>query len=187
MARSQYRTIGRVVTVLSVTLAALSIPHSAHACSCRPDASVENQADYVAVAFVGHQIEQSKYNSEWDRIVFRVHRVYKGQLGPTVEVLTTTVSNCGTWFHPGRAAGVIAYDNSWGVEGTYGVGHCFGHATRYELEEVFGMGYPPDETLVPEHRSGHNPTVGILLTAGALALVAIGEIVIRRQRRRPDS
>ena len=138
------------------------------------------------MAFVGDRIGRNDDGSEWDRLAFRVHRVYKGEVGTVAVVVTSNTSSCGTDFPDEEPAGVAA-TYSPRVEGHYQVDLCFSHVSVAELEEVFGAGYPPDDPEIPDMWSSRNPAPAILLTAGVLVLATIVAIVSRRRRKQPDS
>lgn len=108
-------------------------------------------------------------------LVLEVHQVYKGQAGPLIEVRTGNgFGDCGTDFSkkgggvgaafgedaddlstrlatgPVRAdgvTGVAAFGFGFGQVDQLTVGICGSHVSISELEEVFGPGRPPDETV----------------------------------------
>lgn len=155
------RPLGWLLVTLAVVAGYLTFPSPASACTITsPYPNLRDQADGIAIAFAGRQI---RYISDDFRttLVFEVNRVYKGHIGPVVEVQTLSRHSCGTDFaHRGTTAVValLSERDSYGVRAgdlyvTYG-------ETFYsiaDLEEVFGAGYPPDETLLLPEPSG-NPT-----------------------------
>ena len=112
-------------------------------------------------------------------LVLKVHQVYRGQAGPLIEVRTGNgFGDCGTDFlrkgggigaafgkdvddlSARLADGSVRADGVTGVAAFgYGedtdqlsVGICGSHVSISELEEVFGPGRPPDETVtLPEN------------------------------------
>ena len=143
-----------MVTVLAVILVT---PRIVHACSCGAT-TLSDYADRVNVAFVGRQIESTGVSGVWgvSVLLLEVDRVYKGRAGPLIEVRTDDSATCGAHFGGMGTTGVAVMRNDvsreWeGIElGDLYVGWCTAHVSIEELEEVFGAGYPPDETLVLE-------------------------------------
>ncbi len=115
-------------------------------------------AHEVDVAFVGRKIPMGVYadHLETDRrteeiienyvAVFRVDRVYKGQVGRIVGVHSTPVLSGGVGYDWGLSA-VIAYGDP---AGSLRVGTCNSNVTISELEEVFGAGYAPARSSVQQ-------------------------------------
>ena len=141
------RSSGAVLVVLAVTLGALAIPRAANACSPFPDPHPElaEYADKIAVAFVGRQIGQRVHSSAGVRLVFEVERVYKGSVGYRVELQTGYGDgDCGTDFGGLGTVGITAYPSG---KSDLSVSVHRSTATVDELEDVFGVGYPPNPTF----------------------------------------
>lgn len=171
-------------------------------------------------------------------LVLEVHQVYKGQAGPLIEVRTGNGSgDCGTDFSrkgggvgaafgedvddlstrlatgPVRAdgvTGVAAFGFGFGQVDQLTVGICGSHVSISELEEVFGPGRPPDETVTPDRENPDETTTAarpqatdeaataaasataegggiqnaVLITVAAV-LLAGGAAAILRRRGRP--
>lgn len=128
----------------------LIAPGPAHGCKCE-NLPLSEYADEVDLAFSGRQVERISDEGfiVFVTLVFEVHRVYKGQAGPLIEVRTGWGGgDCGTDFLGKGVTGVAAF----GEDGeALGVGRCGSHHSVSDLEEIFGPGYPPDETItLPE-------------------------------------
>ena len=101
--------------------------------------------EQVDVAFAGVQVERE---GDWDAVLtFEVDRVYKGRIAPRVDVYTSFSSSCGIDFERAGYTGVAAFGEPDSPK--LWVHWCGSHVSIEELEEVFGSGYPPDETLAP--------------------------------------
>ncbi len=150
-----FRATGSLAIAAMITLAAFVMtPEAAHACSCA-QTTLSEYADEVDVAFAGRQIDRNA-DSDGVTLLLEVHRVYKGQAGPFIEVRTGYGSgDCGTEFDLLGTTGVAASirgEHGWwvGEEGDLLVDFCSSHVTIAELETVFGAGYPPDDTIPPQ-------------------------------------
>ncbi len=181
---------------------------TAHACSCILQ-ELPEYADGVSVAFVGHQLElvvQDYVGDNGAALLFRVDRVYKGEAGPLIEVRTHAQgSACGIDVGDQGTVGVVA--SQW--RGDLSVNLCGSIVAMDELEEVFGEGYPPDESIRlpvspdPEEHAfytGQPPDDGLvapsqpdwsardrsllaaLIVAGAVLLAFASAVVWRRRR-----
>lgn len=140
-----YRISVSILLASIITLALLTaVPRSAHGCSCSEMYSpLSEYVDQVDVAFSGHQVDRG---DDWELTVltFEVDRVYKGEVGPRVELYTSLNSSCGIDFGPAGYTGVAAF--AAGPESTeLWVHWCGSHVSIEELEEVFGAGYSPDD------------------------------------------
>lgn len=195
---TRFRTAGSLPLAVTVVLVALLLtPGTAHACSCTGE-TLADHADEVAVAFTGRQIERIEHPSavaNGERsddpvtLVFEVSLVYKGTVGPRVEVLTERYG-CGVDFSGMGTVGVAAFSRSpqWQaeLEGDLQVGWCASRVAIAELEDVFGSGYPPDPNLVP---ASADPSEGSLLSTtllvggGGLILATIGLFAWHRTRQ----
>ena len=183
-------------------------PNTALACSCAV-VELSDHADDISVAFVGHQLERVVHDYVEDNgtaLLFRVERVYKGEAGSLIEVRTHAQgSACGIDVGGQGTVGVVA--RQW--RGDLNVNLCGSIVTSGELEEVFGEGYPPDESIRlpvspdPEDHAfytGQPPDDGlvassqpdglrrdqsllaVLLVAGAAVLAFAGVVIWRRRR-----
>ncbi len=181
---------------------------TAHACSCILR-ELPEYADGVSVAFVGHQLERVVHDyveHNGTALLFRVDRVHKGEVGPLIEVRTHAQGPaCGIDVGGQGTVGVVA--RQW--RGDLNVNLCGSIVTSGELEEVFGEGYPPDESIRlpvspdPEEHAfytGQPPDDGpvassqpddsrrdqsllaVLLVAGAAVLAFAGAVIWRRRR-----
>ena len=197
--------------VLAAVLMAGTIINSsgtAHACSCMLR-ELSEYADGVAVAFVGHQLErvvQDYVEDNGAALLFRVERVYKGEAGPLIEVRTHAQGPaCGIDAGGQGTVGVVA--NQW--RGDLSVNVCGSIVAIDELEQVFGEGYPPHESIrlpvspdpeehafytgqppddglvmssQPEGSSRDQSLPAVLIVAGAVLLVLSGAVIWHRRR-----
>jgi len=144
------KLVGYLVALVTAVLIAVTNPVPAAACSCYMG-PLSEFAEEVGTAFVGrqtHRIEGDRSGMAFGRsvvLVMDVSRVYKGQVGPRVAVLTNSQeSACGVDFTDEPSRGVVAF----GQDGDLGVDLCSAWAWNTgDIEEVFGRGYPPDETI----------------------------------------
>lgn len=184
MAATRFRAALAATAALAALLAT---PHTARACSCMP-ADLADYADEVTVAFTGRQIERIPLPDTpgWvsTALVLEVFRVYKGRAGPRIEVRTgPEAGTCGISFGGESIVGVAAF----GEEGGLTVHLCGSSVSIGELEEVFGSGYPPDETITlpgaaPEETNSFPAAVAV---AAGLSILAAGAFALHRLRRRP--
>ena len=139
-------------------------------------------------AFVGRQIDDTS-DSGVSVLLLEVDRVYKGRAGPLIEVRTDH-STCGAHFVGMGTTGVAVMRNEessamGGIEpGDLYVGWCTAHVSIEELEEVFGAGYPPDETLVLEEPSESSTPSRTLLVGGAAFVLLAAVVGLVRLKRR---
>ena len=182
------RVAGLSILTTAVVISTLAAtPRTAHACSCGR-LGLSAYADDVAVAFVGRQVSREA-GSQTARMVFEVDRVYKGDVGPLIEVRSASYdAACGVDFAGQPSAGVAAFERD---EGTLSVDLCSSIVTSHELEEVFGAGYPPDESsdlYAPGDGSTSvsAPLVTLLAVAAAVVL-AVSILAVRRRRRRQSA
>lgn len=188
------RPFGWLIVTLAIVAGVSTIPIPAGACSVTaPFPQLADYADEIAVAFVGREIERIPHPSDGEIAVFEVDRVYKGQAGPLIEVRTGYGnSNCTYHFGFSGRQGITARRGGieWGAEeGDLVMGALFSTATVAELEDVFGAGYPPDETLliateVDSGRPGRLTTRQTPAISVALTVLLAGLIVRHRRRRR---
>ena len=200
----------RWLVLAAVLTAATMVASSrtAHACSCMLR-ELSEYADGASVAFVGHQLErivQDYVEDNGAALLFRVERVYKGEAGPLVEVRTHAQdSACGIDMGGRGTVGVVA--NQW--RGDLSVNLCGSIVEIDELGEVFGEGYPPDESIrlpvspdpekhafhtgqppddglvmpsQPGGSSRYQSLLAVVIVAGAVLVVFAGAVVWRRRR-----
>ena len=150
--RAALRAAGSLALIVVIAVAALATtPRTAHACSCVGGLEVSEYAEDVDVAFVGRQVSRDTYTvtltfDEFEtdiqlaRMVLEVDWVYKGDLGPRVEIHSAFDSAaCGVDFWHQLSPAVVATEH----EGQLSAGACDYPLTVSELEEAFGTGYPP--------------------------------------------
>ena len=203
------RLLGWLAVAAVLTTAALTAtPNTALACSC-VSVELSDYADDISVAFAGHQLDRVVHDYVEDNgtaLLFRVERVYKGEAGPLIEVRTHAQGPaCGIDAGGEGTVGVVA--RHW--RGDLSVNLCGSIVAIDELEEVFGGGYSPDESirlpvsLDPEEdlfHTGLSPGEGglaasqpgdsardqrllaVLIVAGAAAILVIGTVAWRRRR-----
>lgn len=177
-------------------MAVLAIPRTARACTIvvRP---LEDYSEEVAVAFFGREIEGREIG---ERVVltFEVYRVYKGEVGPHIRFVEPgQYSPCAAYTPRGTTvvlAGLIEKDSLWYEAGDLVTMSGSSYVSEIDLVEVFGAGYPPDETiLLPEDppgstilvsESSSNPTTIRQTVAIGIALVVLGAGLIAMHRRR---
>ena len=199
---------GLTIVALAAVVLVVATAGTAHACSCAVR-ELSEYADDISVAFAGDQLErvvQDYVEDNGAALLFRVERVYKGEAGPLLEVRTHA---------QGPACGIDA-----GGQGTVGVGArhwrddlsvdlCGSIVAIDELEEVFGEGYPPDESIrlpvspdpeehafyrgqppddglvmssQPEGSSRDRRLPAVLVVAGAVLLMLSGAVIWHRRR-----
>lgn len=198
---------GLAIVALVAVMTVVVTARTAQACSC-VERELADYADGVAVAFVGHQLErvvQDYVEDNGAALLFRVERVHKGQAGPLIEVRTHAQGPaCGIDVGGQGTVGVVA--NQW--RGDLSVNLCGSIVAIDELEQVFGEGYlpdesirlpvspdpeqhafytgqPPDDGLVmssqPEGSSRNWSLPAVLIFAGAVLLVLSGVVIWRRR------
>ena len=185
--------------VLAGAMTFVGPPETAIGCSCSWN-PLSEFADDLEAAFVGRQIE-SRYDGDAAVLTLEVDRVYKGEVGPVVEVRShSSGATCGHSFgRLGLTAVVVRLaeeSTGWAdlSAGDLYVGYCDSHVSIGDLEEVFGSSYPPDTAIqlpepqssephVPERPDPHT-TLRRTVTSGiALVVLAAGLIAMRRRRR----
>ncbi|MXZ69175.1 MAG: hypothetical protein F4Z17_09445 [Acidimicrobiia bacterium] len=204
---ARIRPLGWLLVTLAVVAGYFTLPSPASACTITsPYPNLRDQADGIAIAFAGRQI---RYILDDPRttLVFEVDRVYKGHIGPVVEVQTLTGNSCGTNFRHRGTTAVVALlaerDSRWtGLQaGDVYVTYVETFYSIADLEEVFGAGYPPDPTIqlpepagqseqvatthstTPTTVTAGNPTRTRQLVATGIASVVFGASLIAIHRR----
>ena len=176
------RLCGVLMTAAAIALVGIAAtPRTAHACSCG-DLELSEYADDISVAFVGRQLERVVHDQVDDNgtaLLFRVDRVYKGEAGPLIEVRThAQESACGIDLGGMGAVGIVA--RTW--RGDLSVDLCSSMVTAAELQDVFGEGYPPDESIRLPDSGDDQSLLAFLLIAGAAVVLAAGAVAWRRRR-----
>ncbi len=185
---------GALLLAAAVFFVIMAVPaRTAHACSC-VDLHLSEYADDVALAFAGRQIErilpEPSPDGVWSSkdpvtLVFEVERVYKGRSASQIALLTIRGGgSCGVDFGGEGVTGVAAFGST---EGLY-VFLCGSPVTIAELQEVFGEGFLPDETLaleLPDSQDVGSPWVRTVLAGGTLViLIGIAVVFLKRHRTR---
>lgn len=165
------------------------------ACECA-QATAGQVLDAADAAFVGEVVNERILTPTSTIQVFEVEAVYKGQLGPTVEVIMQVGagggSSCGVLFSRGQRLAVALTRLP---EGTFTTTLCQ-RLSPEEIERVGGTPLPPDSEISPAPQSPpvarrSSPllpdwAVVPLGALGALALmVAAVWLQNARARRRP--
>lgn len=173
---------GLTIAALVVAVTVVATAGTAHACSC-VERELAEYADDISVAFAGSQLERTVHSQVEDNgaaLVFRVDRVYKGEAGPLIEVRTHAQGPaCGIDMEGRGTVGVAAQE--W--RGDLNVHLCGSVVTASELQDVFGEGYPPDESIsLPPSPSDDPPNTSlVLLFAGAAVILLVGAAAWRRR------
>ena len=176
------RLFGVLMTAAAIALVGIAAtPRTAHACSCI-DLELSEYADDITVAFVGRQLERVVHDWVDDNgtaLLFGVDRVYKGEAGPLIEVRTHAQGPaCGIDLGGMGAVGIVA--RTW--RGDLSVNLCGSMVTAAELQDVFGEGYPPDDSIrLPDSGDDQSP-LAFLLIAGAAVVLSAGAVAWRRRR-----
>ena len=144
------RTTWMLIAALTIALSALvALPRTAGACQYL-DIPLSEYADEVGIAFTGQQIGRFEprgpvvSSGATTLLVLRVHRVFKGQTGPLITLVTVfDEGSCGIDFRERGTVAVAAY--MW--EGDLWVTLGDSRHTVDEFEEAFGPGYPPEGTF----------------------------------------
>lgn len=199
---------GLTIVAMVAVVMVVATARTAQACSCVVR-ELSEYADDISVAFAGDQLErvvQDYVEDNGAALLFRVERVYKGEAGPLIEVRTHAQGPaCGIDVGGQGTVGVVA--NQW--RGDLSVNLCGSIVSIDELAEVFGEGYPPDESIrlpvspdpeehafytgqppddglvmssQPEGSSRDQSLPAVLIVAGALLLMLSGAVVWHRRR-----
>lgn len=173
---------GLTMAAIVAAVTVMATAGTAQACSC-VERELADYADSISVAFVGSQIERTVHSEVEDNgvaLVFSVDRVYTGEAGPLIEVRThAQESACGIDLGGQGTVGVAA--GEW--EGDLHVGLCGSVVPVGALEDVFGDGYPPDESirLPPSPSDDFLSSNLALLVAGAGIVLLAGAAIWRRR------
>ena len=128
------------------TVMLTAAPRAAHACSCM-ELDLSKYVNDDAIVFVGTQLERVVHDDMKDNgvtLLLSVERVYSGEAGPLIEVRTNAQGGaCGVDLYWDGEVGVVA--QMW--LGELSVNSCTTPVPVDALEEVFGEGRPPDESI----------------------------------------
>lgn len=170
--------IAALVAVVMVTATA----GTALACSCI-ERDLADYVDDISVAFAGSQVERTVHSQFEDNgvaLVFSVDQVHKGEVGPLIEVRTHAQgSACGIDMDGRGMVGVVA--GEW--RGDLNVNLCGSVVSLGALEDVFGEGHPPDESIrLAESSSDDFPSTNlVLLVAGGGIVLLVSAAAWRRR------
>ena len=145
-------------------------------------------AEEMTVAFIGQQIDRVVHDEVADdgaTLTFHVDRVYKGEAGPLIAVRTHAQGEaaCGLDFDGQGDVAVAVYDR----QGYLSIDFCSSEIPVHELEDLFGEGYSPDESIdlvaSPEASDDGFPTFLVVAAAGLFFALALGSVTLRRSNR----
>ncbi len=192
------RRTGRLLKValaLAILASTLTLfPRPAYACSCI-ETTLEEQADELDFAFVGHQIGREQIDEMSDngvRLVFEVDSVYKGDIATPFEVFTSAQSSaCGVSFGDNAQTGVVAHT----YEGKPLAGLCsqLMDTSEAQMKAVFGVGAVPVEDRVLRlddvggqayYEEESPPWLWIILASVAGPVAAV--VFVARRTKRTD-
>ena len=175
---------GLTIVALVAVVMVVTTAGTAHACSCLVR-ELSEYADDISVAFVGDQrgrVVHDYFEDNGAALLFRVEQVYKGEAGPLIEVRTHAQGPaCGIDVSGQGTVGVVA--RQWRNE--LSVNLCSSIVAIAEMEEVFGEGYPPDESipLPVSANTGSDILIVVAVAAGALLLLTASVVARRRVHR----
>jgi hypothetical protein len=184
-----------VVTLAALAIACVVNPACVFACSCLPPGPPADALASATSVFSGRVAALSGAvdagGSDPVQVTFAISKVWKGTDQPTIEVLTPASSaSCGFEFVQGEEYLVYASES----EGQLQTNLCSRTALLAMADDdlaVLGAGSTPssaDEAQTPTTlpatgddtiRSHWQPA---LIAAGALMLIALGVVVVRRAR-----
>ena len=156
--RAVLRVASLLALAVTVVVAALAVaPRTAHACVCGGPDDPPLLPEDVDVAVIGRPVAEDYSDNPYRLVIeFEVDRVYKGNVGPRIEVHSSK-SNCGIRFggfedwrddrYSTSIKSIVAHESDEGILST---GLCLSFAVRGRLEDVFGPGYPPDLPISPQ-------------------------------------
>jgi hypothetical protein len=175
----------RLALLLAVVGSTLTLfPRPAYACSCI-ETTLEEQADELHYAFVGHQIGREQIDGMADngvRLVFEVDRVYKGEVTTPFEVFThAQESACGVSFNNAQT-GVVAY--KWQGKPSAGLCSQLMDTSEAQMNAVFGDGVVPAAVPLDQPEADDSPPWLWLILAGAVGSVAALAFVARQAQSR---
>lgn len=192
------RRISRAALILGLALSGvLASASTCLACSCVPS-TPEQELRRADAAFIG-QVVNDVMTTTGTTQTFRVGRVFKGELGPTVDVWaqvgTEVVNSCSVLYPTGDQVAVLLFEDD---EGRWTTRAC-SYVTQAELRMVGGPGYEPTEVASPEPtlappaedlgaggEAGRLPTWAVIALGAALAVAAVAAQLVwagRRDRR----
>ena len=148
-----------VALVAAAAIAALAAtPRTAQALSCEKQ-QLSDYADDVTVAFLGHVISRTYEDglrAPPPVLVLQVIWVYKGDVGPTIEVSDAGGPAYGMGGAGRPSTGIVAF----GTPNELEVKPCFSVVAVDDLREVFGYGYPPNKSIQLQDPDNGSASVG---------------------------
>ena len=189
-----------VLAAVSAILIVAATPRVARACTTTtdihgnvPEYGLREQAEEIDLAIVGRPVSQETDGTDQLKVVWLVDHVYKGNVGPVVEIHTIQVfNNCCpnqlTMYRNNEPTVVLARELGPGIFRETG---CFGFLgpmpTTADLEQEFGAGWAPDgsmELQAPQDDSGPESVLAVTLAAFVAAILAVWMFAARRRSRR---
>ena len=170
------RLCGVLMTAAAIALVGIAAtPRTAHACSCG-DLELSAYADDITVAFVGRQLERVVHDQVDDNGSCAVVPCRPGVQGarPAPSSRSRThaqESACGIDLGGMGAVGVAA--RTW--RGDLSVDLCNSMVTAAELQDVFGEGHPPDDSIRLPDSGDDQSLLAFLLIAGAPVVLAAAQ------------
>jgi hypothetical protein len=198
------RSVVTVLLAALLTAAGLLVASPAAACSCAEADTAAHFADADAV-FTGTLVSRDVDHPDWPTTssadpalhVFAVDAVFKGEVHELQGVVSAADgASCGLTLSGDGPFAVFATRDAALPEGQYRAGLCGGTteldpAVAGELEELAGATTPTGAASSSPARgpaglqgAGLSPVATGLAAAGALALAAVGLLVVRRRGRR---
>lgn len=187
---------GALALAAAVTVAvSLVAPDTARACTCENQAVVVTPdgtekvvpypagADQAEVAFVGRPISEEEIGRWEVAVVLEVDWVYKGDVGPRIEILTDTATSCSLFLAPQRPTGLLAHRSD---DGRLGASVC-SVVSIDALENAFGAGYPTDSSIRLSHSdrgSGLSPTLVLVISLVLAVAITLPTLWLLGRRRR---
>jgi hypothetical protein len=161
---------------------------AAHACSCVPRTHREELAEAAAV-FTGELTSLVPARVEDLGLVehafrFEVDEVFRGQVGPTAEVLSLLGSAaCGLDARVGQRWFVIA-DRDERHPDELVTSYCTATQRLTGATPHFvGVGHPPDPAVAaPPDRTVDTTSLAVMVLAGGAAAIALTTGIVRRRR-----
>jgi hypothetical protein len=166
---------GLAAAALIALTFALATPALACGCDSKPLAVLIDEADAV---FSVAPLDESEIVTPGP-MQMEVNRVYKGEVGSTVDVWATEgPAACGIATNDEGAVGLLASESG----GKTRIGTCLPPYSIADIEEILGPGHEPAATLA----LAAAPSL-LLYAAGAVVLAAIAAtfLLVRRRSRTP--
>jgi len=148
---------------LAITVLVLGLfvaPRVARACSCAAPPPTEQALEDADAVFEARPYSLSA-DERWSRYGFDVDRVWKGAVGPRVEIVTSRHSaSCGRNFEVGTRYVIYARKNNNGEWGDHMCSRTRTSRSAVEDLRILGAGHDPidgDAPMVPDS-AGSGPT-----------------------------